>query len=379
MDDGVAIERAIGVYLLFLSAIENIVIFTQLTWPISCYITIDYLNTDLSFVGYFSGLIPLSYSLGKLIGCRPISFLHDVMSIKCLLMILYLLSSISLICLGITTNFYTILICRFISGFCSNSQNSVKKYIKAIVLVQKTELAAAAKSSLWANKIGNVAGILIGSFLINPIDFLPVKSKFVERRYLLCCLIVFLLEVSGILLVFSIDTTVLFPKSKKYVELPEVKEKKEEDPGSSDVVTKEAIEIEKYLQSPQKNEVRSESLSNDDVKFYSPRNIANDLSLSRQINTARPNFHNSFTFDVKAETKEENRHEGEIKRTHISFIEEEFETVPEISKREECETKILENNDKNLSFHLNFAKKFRICFSFFIAMIVETIPYWAIF
>ena len=382
MEVNLSIEKGIGIYLLFLSGLDSFVIFIQITWPLSCFIILEYITKDIKSLGYYIGILSLFYSLGKLIGYKLISYATETYNIKWVLACLFFLSSLAMISIGLFTNFIGILFSRFLSGFCSNSQQSVRKLLLNITAKQKSDWSGVSEKALWSLKIGGFVGMCIGTFLLQTYDYLPGDSKFVQKKFLLCSLTAFLFELSGLLLIFSLEPQHLpVSEPKKYVELPEIKEYKDSD-HQNELQDKEKFEIQSYLQSSvlaNEHLPSEESISPEDIKFYSPRGLANKGLNSRRLNSTRPKGDASFNFnhsntDLKYSEKHE-KPEGEGKRTHISFIEDEFEAIPELQKSdlgiEQNDTKI----EKNVISHLDFALRYRILMSFVVGMIVESVPY----
>ena len=418
MEDNATIEKVISLYLLFLSGIDTMVSSIQFSWPLGAFIIIEYLKTDLSSAGFYIGLIPLAYSLGKLIGNKLYLYISNVLSVKWVLAISLLGSSFAVLSIGIINNLIAVLICRLVSGFCSNMQISVRKLLNSIVRTQKLDWPEQSRRALWAYKFGSIAGTAICAFLASPADFMPTDSKFTNRRFLLCSLIVFFLELSGVLLVFSIESTIFPGEIRKYTELQEAKDKekdkesenekskakgdekpndadsdrnnkdkgsdkREADDQDSEMHTKEKFELHHYLQSvglANEHLASEESIGPDDIKFYSPRNVANPSPRERVIHSARPKPNSSFSFSgVTSETREHLPHEGEGKRTHISFIEDEFDNMPEIAIKEEIDEHPAGTPPELQTInHLQFAERFRVGLTFINTLFLEAAPYWVL-
>lgn len=165
---------------------------------------------------------------------------------------------------------------------------------------------------------------------------------------------------------------------KKYIELPEVKERKDSEPSD---IQKEKFDIQNFLHSssiiPNENLVSEESVGPEEIKFYSPRSIANRDVNSRRLNSTRPKPDSSFNFNhPQPDVKEPEKHEGDGKKTHISFIEEEFENMPEI--QEERQDEKVEISPVEPVTHLKFAVIYRSILTFWISMLFESIPYYLI-
>ncbi|OMJ71621.1 hypothetical protein SteCoe_30115 [Stentor coeruleus] len=378
MEDNMDLEKGIGLYTLFLSGLDS-----GFFWPLNCYIVLEYLQTEPQFIGFYSGLIPMSYFLGKLVGHKIISHLTLHYNIKWVLITLLFGSALAIIFFGLFSSFLMLICCRILSGFCYNFQFAVRKYLISIDYQAKGDWNSTAKKSLWAIRMGFLLGLAVGSFLTSCEDFLPDNSKFVQKKFLFSSLIVLLLDLSAILLLFSIKTLGFVYKEpqQKYTELPEIKDQKE-SPQSSDRNVKEKSDLANYLQSSvlsNEHLPSEESVSPEEVKYYSPKNIINKELVSRRLNSARPKLEPSFKFpDANSETKEHERHEGDGKRTHISFIEEEFDNIEELHNGEIPETPVISKPQSipETNIHLKFALSFRICCNFVAALIFESLPYW---
>ncbi|OMJ78976.1 hypothetical protein SteCoe_21103 [Stentor coeruleus] len=391
MEDNEVIEKFIGIYLLLLFAADSIIM-----WPLSYYIVEDYIQVENSYIGLYIGLILFSHSLGKLLSYRLISIASSTYSSKWILLLLSFGSAITLITIGIFPSYIGVLSSRFISGVCSNAQLICRKFIQRIIFIQKGDWAAQSRKALWAHKIGGIIGVFISCFLISPKDYLPKDSKFVQNRYLLCMLIMFLLEISGILLIFSIDMEGLQPTPiKKYVELPEnnggkeAKEQKEDGNGPVEKTLeeispeqKEKFDFKKFVQSGSIcNEFMhsEESISMNEVKYYSPRQIDNKPELLRKPMSARPKFSDPKSSQSSSrEIQDKAQNEFGFKRIHISFIEEDVESIQEakIDKPKE-EDKI--QPPVELVQTLQFSLIYRVFLSFFLAYSIEPLPFYFIF
>ncbi|OMJ72274.1 hypothetical protein SteCoe_29324 [Stentor coeruleus] len=378
MEDNMDLEKGIGLYTLFLSGLDS-----GFFWPLNYYIVLEYIQTEPQYAGFYSGLIPMSYFIGKLVGHKLISHLTLHYNIKWVLISLLFGSTLAMLLFGLFSSFLMIIFCRILSGICYNFQFAVRKYLMSIDYRAKSNWNSTAKKSIWAVRMGFLLGLAVGSFLTSCEDFLPAKSEFVQKRFLLSSLIVILLDLSAILLLFSINTSgfVFKEPQQKYTELPEIKDHKE-SPLSSDRNAKENSDLANYLQSSvlsNEHLPSEESVSPEEVKYYSPRNVINKELVSRRLNSARPKLEPSFKFpDPNYEIKEHERHEGDGKRTHISFIEEEFDNIEELHNSEVSESPVIPKPPSvpEINIHLKFALSFRICCNFVAALMFEALPYW---
>ena len=348
------------------------------------------LNCELSPIGLYCGLLTSSFTLGKLIGFKPISSISSKFPVKWVLILLYLLSSISILCFGFTSNFGTSLFLRFLSGFLSNSQFTVRRLLQSLDFQLKDQDSNSSKKALVAYKSGNCIGAVFGGLLINCEYFMPKSSQFVEQKFLLVCLLVFLLKLSGVLLVFSIETKgfILLDLTKSYIEL---QEKGDSKAGESNTVGKDSEAESTGKQRKEKSDLShfiqnsvlanshlasEESVGPEEIKFYSPREGVVKEVASRKLNSARPKVENSFNFpDSVVETKEQERPEGEGKRTHISFIEEELEVIQEVVESNVKRIEEREIKKEKVQSELDFAVRIKVLNGFVLALVVEAIPY----
>ena len=219
---------------------------------------------------------------------------------------------------------------------------------------------------------------------------MPESSQFVAQKFLLVCLLVFLLKLSGVLLVFSIETKgfILLDLAKSYIEL---QEKGEIKSGESNTVGKdseaESIEKQRKEKSDLSHFIQNSNLANshlaseesvgpEEIKFYSPREGITKEVASRKLNSARPKVENSFNFpESVVETKEHERPEGEGKRTHISFIEEELEVIQEVAESNGKRVEDREVKKEKIQSELDFAVRVKVLNGFVLALVAEALPY----
>lgn len=347
-------------------------------------------------MGLYAGLILLAHSLGKFISYKLISTVSNSCSPKWTMLLLSMGSAGSIILLVIFPSYMVILLSRFLSGICSNVQGVTRKFIYRINFIQKGNWDLQTKKVLLAVKIGSIVGICISCFLISPEDFLELDSKFVKNRYLLCVLIMFLLEISMVLLVFSIDQEGLKPiPAKKYVELPEKKESDEEKAVKEQENNKDDKTLEEIShEQPNKrfdfgNFLDSESNGMDyldsqeqicveEVKYYSPRQFANRPEMLRQPKSARPKFSESVHIPSSEESEENPSNDPNVKKTHISFIEEEFDPS-KTQARQKPQKPISITPSTEPSETLYFSLIYRGSLTFLLSYTIEILPFYYIY
>ena len=233
-----------------------------------------------------------------------------------------------------------------------------------------------------------LCGISIIGFLSSPAELLSPSSNLIEKRYFLSSLVVFLFYMSGALIVLSLESrTIIHIQPKKYVELPEIKETKESKEQNSESDRKnenspvKPTGIKRFLRqlSFENFQFPSDEVPDiEEIKFYSPRNIVNNLSVSRRLNSLDISSKSTFEF----QTQSPNKSEYDGKRTHISFIDDEIENIPnskepEITEKrlEEVTTDMITVEDTSNHAKLSFALKYRVFLTFFVAIFMESIPY----
>ncbi|OMJ77737.1 hypothetical protein SteCoe_22606 [Stentor coeruleus] len=394
MEENGAIEKFIGVYLLILISADG-----TFLWPLTYFIAQEYIRPSKELTGLYAGLILFAYSLGKFISYKLISTASNACSLKWTMLILSIGSAGSIILLGIFPSYMIILLSRFLSGICSNVQGVTRKFIYRINFIQRGNWDLQSRKILFAVKIGSIIGICISCFLISPEDFLELDSKFVKNRYLLCVLIMFLLEISMVLLVFSIDQEGLKPiPAKKYVELPEKKEGDEEKAPKEQENSKEDKTLEEINQEQPNKKfdfgifLESESIGNDyldsqehicveEVKYYSPRQFANRPEMLRHPKSARPKFSESIHMPNPEESEvpeEKNPNDVDFKKTHISFIEEEFDPS-KIPAPQKSQKPISITPSTEPSETLKFSFIYRAALTFLLSYTIEILPFYYIY
>ena len=300
-------------------------------------------------------------------------------SFKFTLMVLLTGSCIGVTLVGIFPSFAGIFIGRFISGLSSNSQVCIRKLLIKICAKEKGDWATLSSKALWANRLGGIIALLISGLLSNPSIFLPEDSKFVQSRFFLLSLVIFLIDVSGLLLAFSIDTSSLEESEEtKYKELQEKKENADKtiiEPKLEEAV-KDKFDFRRFIDESGviKEESIEESFNADDVKYYSPRHIANKASYSKSSLSARPEPLSGV--QSATETLEDHQQQSDVKKTHISFLEEDLEV--NTNKKQESKVPDTPKNDSILRQNLGILK-LRIGLTGIASVVYESIPFVLIF
>mmetsp|Transcript_2801 Transcript_2801/g.8266 ORF Transcript_2801/g.8266 Transcript_2801/m.8266 type:complete len:506 (+) Transcript_2801:336-1853(+) len=177
--------------------------------PMTPFLVARYHDGPDSTVGYYSGLLGASYSLGQLImnpfwgslsdkGRRPVMLFSLVAS------------AFWIVAFGSSTNLHVALFCRFANGLCSGNV-VVAKAMMADLTDSSNETKAFTFIGM-AFGIGGMLGPLIGGPLSEPADKypnLPGHALWEARPFLLPCLIVALyMLVDWILAIFLLEETV---------------------------------------------------------------------------------------------------------------------------------------------------------------------------
>ena len=300
-------------------------------------------------------------------------------SFKFTLMVLLTGSCIGISLIGIFPTFAGIFVGRFLSGVSSNSQVCVRKLLMKICFKEKGDWSSLSSKALWANRLGGIAALLTSGLLSTPSLFLPETSKFVQSRFFLLSLVIFLINVSGLLLAFSIDTSPIEePDEPKYKELQEKKENIDQTiiEGKPEEIIKEKFDFRRFIDENGviKEESIEESFNAEDIRYYSPRHIANKNSYSKPSLTARPEP--SSGMQSAAETLEDNQQQNDVKKTHISFLEEDLEAMP--NKKIEEKVPETPKNDSILRENLGILK-LRVVLSGVASVVYESVPFVLIF
>ena len=294
-------------------------------------------------------------------------------------MVLLTGSCIGISLIGIFPTFAGIFIGRMLSGLSSNSQVCVRKLLMKICSKEKGDWASLSSKALWANRLGGMAALLASGLLSNPSVLLPDTSKFVTSRFFLLSLAIFLIDISGLLLAFSIDTsTIEEPDEAKYKELQEKKENVDQTAieGKPEEPVKEKFDFRRFMDDDGviKEESMEESFNAEEIKYYSPRHIANKTSYSKPYMSARPEPASGA--QSAAETLEDNQQQSDVKKTHISFLEEDLEAMPK--KKDEEKVPETPKNDSILRENLGILK-LRAVLSGIASVVYESVPFVLVF
>ena len=368
MEESILISKIICYYFLSISFIDSLVISNQLLWPIS-YFLISSMLTSPTFAqaSLASSCLLSSYTFGKFAFSTPISILSYKYSLKPIFLCLLFLSSISSLLLGIFPHFYGIFISRLLSGITSNIQPAVRQVLLSICSREKTSWSEFCIKINWTCKVAGLCGIVISGFLSNPGLILSSVKETAPERWFLLGLIMFLMNISGLLLVFSIDTSSLTDFILKKNELADESPIKPELDNTTDVKTDDRAQFN-FKRFIDEKEIEKEDVINlEEVKYYSPRHDANKSSCFKAPMSARPELRPRDS----SETVEE-KIENDVKKTHISIIEDDLENTQQTQQAEV-------EQEKALRPCVRFAKGFRCLSCFYFALFFENLPLLFIF
>jgi hypothetical protein len=278
--------------------------------------------------------------------------------------------------IGIFPSFLGIFIGRFLSGLSSNSQLCTRKLLYQISQQEKSDWPGLSLKLLWSSRIGSLIGLYLAGLLSNPSFFLPEDSKFSQSRFFLLFLILCLLSISGLLLAFSIDISTL--QGIENIKYTELKDKKEvADKTVLDVKpeerVKENFDFNRYIDEVHviKEESVEESFNVEDVKYYSPRHVANKPSCIKAPLSARPDKFQEYS---PAQTLEEPAQLEGIKKTHISYLEEDIQVESKI--KEKVEVKVV---SAGIAVGIGEIFAFRVVLTGFLTLFWESVPFTLVY
>ena len=295
-----------------------------------------------------------------------------------------LISCVGVLFLGVFQTFYGLFLFRFFGGIGSNTQTLIRKLFYGICLVEKQSWHNLVYKVLWATKIGGFLGILLAGLLSNPNLLISKPTNVTVQRWFFPSLALFLMYISGLLLVFSIDTKILASfTGLNYNKMKEVPEKIKETDQSLEEQNRDSqkegeYNFKRFLErkfevSEEKEENKEETTVIEEIKYYSPKHIANKSSCFKTPMSARINL----TSKESAETIEEPQFAQDIKKTHISFIEDDMIDLPN-NAITEVVSGVNENEDKSRP-SLFLASVYRVLETVVVGLVVESTPYTLIF
>lgn len=368
MEESILISKIICYYFLSLSFIDSLVISNQLLWPIS-YFLISSLLTSPTFAQacLASTCLLSSYTFGKFVSSTPISRLSYKYSLKPIFLCLLFLSSISSLLLGIFPHLYGIFISRFLSGITSNMQPAIRQVLLSISTKEKASWSEFCTKINWTCKVAGLCGILISGFLSNPALILSSVKETAPERWFLLGLIMFLMNISGLLLVFSIDTSTLTDFILKKTEDSDQNPVKPELDNTIDVKTDDRAQFNFKRFIDEKEIEKDDVINLEDVKYYSPKHDANKSSCFKVPMSARAELRPRDSSETVVE-----KIESDVKKTHISIIEDDLENTQQTQQVEVEQEKVLKPC-------VRFAKGFRCLSCFYFAMFFDNLPLVLVF
>lgn len=275
-------------------------------------------------------------------------------------------SLISVVVFGFSSHIIALLFARFFAGTFSNSQQYIRKFLQ--VTATKSEWPSLSEKCLFAHKFGTILGVLIAVLTTTPSYFFGPASIFTKYHFLLFSCTVLLLQITGVMLVFSTEFQEnLAGKAEKYVELPEIKIEVKAQPEEKN----EKYGFERYIRSNREEEVIEEP-EPDELRFYSPRTIVNKVQASRRLKSTLPKIEMILN---EAELEKNDQSGDDFKRTHISFIDEEDEEKTVEIQKETLETTVRETSEV-IASTVGFACRYRVLLTFTLTLVMEIVPFW---
>ena len=329
-------------------------------------------------------MVSSMYSFGQILSDRPFSSLSNKISFKVLMLIQMLVSCVGALFLGVFPTFYGLFLFRFFGGIGSNTQTLIRKLFFGICFVEKQSWHQVVYKLLWATRMGGFLGIVLAGLLSNSSLFISKPTKSMVERWFLPSLTLFLLYILGLFFVFSIDTNFLSSfTGLNYQKMKEVPEKTNEADQSPEDQTKDSqkegeFNFKRFLENKfevpdEKEENKEEKTVSDEIKYYSPKHIANKSSCFKAPMSARINLASKES----AETIEEPQYPKDIKKTHISFIEDDMIDLP---SNETTEVPLGTNeNEEKPRPSLYLASVYRVLETAVISLVIDSIPYTLIF
>ena len=205
--------------------------------------------------------------------------------VKYILLSLILLAAVSNLILSLTTNFLLLILSRLICGFSSNSSIPARKLLQALESKEQSPRPDLYRKALISNRSGIVTGSILASLLFNSHPLTSSAYGQSHHLMILGCLLT-LLSLAGCIAVLYIETPLLNVTEHKtrYAELPEIKsinEIQDSERQSKELVDSNNIFSTAILANYKV--FNDEGVGPEDVKFYSPRGVANKNSVPKLI------------------------------------------------------------------------------------------------
>lgn len=360
-------------FVLVASCVTQTVTSPQYITPFAPFFTKATTSLSWDEVGYLSGSLAGSYLLGRTLSTPFWVYLADICGRRAVLSMCFMFSLVLTMFFGLCSTLLTAVIVRFCLGLFAPAYVLAQSMLKELASPCMEDLPSVSIATTITTALSQVAAILVGSLLVPDINQDPLVQRFLFLTPSLICAAATLFAFIAFFVDFPETLPLALELKKrakqaaaqptkrpagKYVELAETgnagnEEMKAETHGDVLTERKEHIDDEEELPNylmhlaQQKPEVMEEipeekdSMSKRLVRFFSPRHADGPkVNVGIRPNTARANTfaHPLPELDepkeqievrksqvpVMAEPKAPGEKE-EIKRTHISFFEEDFD------------------------------------------------------
>lgn len=179
-----------------------------------------------------------------------------------------------------------------------------------------------------AQRIGIILGTFLSVFLFKSELIVPSTSFFNGKVLLMLAGFLVLFQLIGLFLVLFLNTPIVHQDllKNRYAELPEIKNGPEIDTDRQTKETPDTSNLFNISSLPIENINSEENQDDQEVKFYSPKCIANrEIIFQKKIQSAKPKLEPMFNFNERTVEMNELELRDEERKIHISFIDEEFE------------------------------------------------------
>ena len=360
-------------FVLVASSLTQTVLLPQYITPFTPFFTKASTSLSWNQVGYLSGSLSCSFLLGRALSTPLWTYLADLCGRRAVLSMCFMFSLVLTMFFGLCSTLLTAVLVRFCLGIFAPAYTLAQSILKELASPFMENFPSVSVVTTITTVLSQAAALLVGSLMVPDINQDPLVQRFlfltpslISAAATLFAFIAFFVDFPETLplaeeLRKKAKQAAAQPAKRpagKYVELAETgnagsEEAKAETHGDVLTERKEHIEEEEELPNylmhlaQQKPEVMEEvpeekdSVSKRLVRFFSPRHADGPkINLGRRPNTARANTfaHPLPELDEPKEQIEVRKSqvpvmseakplgEGEeIKRTHISFYEEDFD------------------------------------------------------
>ncbi|CAG9326319.1 unnamed protein product [Blepharisma stoltei] len=400
---------------------------TAFTIPISGFFVLETKSVDsLQDIGYYSGLLTFAFCLGKFISWRFISWASLQCGHRFLASLLLFFSVFLTMLFGLCTSLISGIAIRFFAGICSVPQLISKILLRQLSQPCMEKFYQVTYVAVIVQTIGFGIGIIIGgtTSYIKINEGAQIGDFINTHPFLIPSFIIGLVQFFTFIWVLSQiadnPAPISQPKSKpkpttkpikdqvkpgKYIELEETKKNEEgKDEGpiterKENQSEEDEEELPSYLQASGMDLILADSeepktSSRNEIQYFSPRYPVKNIDYKKWPMSARGEVGKVFHIDnegeeeLARESDEPENSEPEragniqnVKHTHISFVEEDFDEPTEGDLQPPAQNFILEDpfkrnykhfyEEKAVIYALVHLAIFSLCFAsieeFFIA------------